>query len=442
MQQSIIIHYGEIGLKGKNQIDFINQLMANIELKLKDLMLDWEVIHPHGYVTIEIPYLNGHPEPVEGSLVNNKEILNSVLDEISKVFGIVWFALVQVLRAGGKGLGIEEIEEKILKMANDKFEPDKTFAIRAHRTDKTYPLNSHEIEVKLGKAVQDKTKWDNVDLEGPDQTFYIDIHKEITHIYSQKLPGPGGLPVSSAGRVLSLLSGGLDSPVAAYLIAKRGTSVDLLHFAATHMQIKEAKDYLISNIAQQLSKYTLNSRLFIVPYTHFNLSLIDKRINYELVLFRRFMMRVAEQLARVLDPSHPELAEGSPGIRRGTLRQAQGDQRIQALVTGDNLAQVASQTLSNLASTAKAIEMPILRPLITYDKNETVELARKIDTFDLSTKPYKDCCSLISQNPKTTSDHDALAKLEQDILPNYQEIIDKTLNEIVVLEYKNGQLLT
>lgn len=403
-QKSIIIHYGEIGLKGKNQIDFINQLISNVELKLKDLSLDWAVTHPHGYINIEIP-----------ANVNEDNIIGKVLNEVKIVFGIVWLAEVKVLGTRGQGLGMEEIEKKLLKIANDKFEPEKTFAIRAHRTDKSYPLNSHEIEVKIGKAVQDKTQWDKVDLDEPDQTFYIDIHKSATHFYTEKIKGLGGLPVGTAGRVLNLLSGGIDSPVASYLMAKRGAIVDCLHFAATHMQLKQAQDYLISKIVQQLSKYTLYSRLFIVPYTHFNLILLDKRVNYELVLFRRFMMRVAERLATQI--------------------------KAQAIITGDNLAQVASQTLPNLVSTSQAVHIPIFRPLISYDKNETVSLAQEIKTFELSTQPYKDCCSLVSQNPKTISDHKTLTKLEQDILPNFQELIDKTLNEVVVLEFSNGKLL-
>lgn len=394
-QKSIIIHYGEIGLKGRNRQDFINQLKENIEQKLNDLSLNLSVEVRHGYLFIKA----------------SEKQADDVLICLKEIFGIAWFAYSLQLMA----YSYEEIENELINLADKIFQPNKSFAVRVNRIDKNFPLNSHEIEVKLGKAIQEKTQWQDVDLDEPNQTFFIEIYPNQVFFYSEKIKGLGGLPVGTAGQVLSLLSGGIDSPVAGFLAAKRGAQVDFLHFAANNMQIKEAPDYLISKIVKQLSKYTLKSRLFIVPYTHFNLAIVDKKITHELIIFRRFMARVAERLAQQIQAT--------------------------ALITGDNLAQVASQTLPNLISTSKAAAMPMLRPLISYDKNETVELAKKISTYKLSIQPYKDCCSIISRHPKTSSKHEDLAKQEKAILPNYQGLINQTLNDVVVLEFENGKII-
>jgi thiamine biosynthesis protein ThiI len=207
--------------------------------------------------------------------------------------------------------------------------------------------------------------------------------------------------------VLALLSGGIDSPVAAWLMAKRGCRVDFIHFTAVAMQPEEAQPYKVCRLAQRLSDYTLGSRLFLVPYTHFDLALMREPVDYNLVLFRRFMARVAEQLARRLN--------------------------AQALATGDNLGQVASQTLSNLVSASRAVELPIFRPLLGYDKDEIMALAQQIGTYEMSIEPYKDCCALIAQHPRTRSQHERLAALEARVFPDYQKLIDQTLAEAVCL---------
>jgi thiamine biosynthesis protein ThiI len=220
------------------------------------------------------------------------------------------------------------------------------------------------------------------------------------------------LPVSSAGRVLTLLSGGIDPPVAAWLMAKRGCRVDLIHFTAASLQLEEAQDYKVTLLARILNRYTLHSRLFLVPYTYFDLALMRTKVDYELVLFRRFMARVAEKLADRL--------------------------KAQALVTGDNLSQVASQTLSNLASTSQAIAMPILRPLIGFDKEEIMSLARRIGTYDLSIEPYKDCCAIIARHPRTRSRHDRLAAIEARAFPDYDKLIEQTLADAVCVEARGS----
>jgi thiamine biosynthesis protein ThiI len=247
-----------------------------------------------------------------------------------------------------------------------------------------------------------------VSLRQPDITFNLDFRVEATYLFSHRIRGPGGLPVGSAGRVLTLLSGGIDSPVAAWLMAKRGCRVDFIHFTASSLQPGEVQAYKVTKLADMVSSYTLQSRLFLVPYTYFDLAIMRAEIDYELVLFRRFMARVAEKLARRL--------------------------RAEALVTGDNLSQVASQTLSNLASTSRAISMPILRPLISFDKEDIMNLARRIGTYETSIEAYKDCCAMIARHPRTRSRHDRLAAIEARVLPDYEKLIDQTLADAICVE--------
>jgi len=184
--------------------------------------------------------------------------------------------------------------------------------------------------------------------------------------------------------------------------------VDFIHFTAWSMQLEEAVEYKVKRLADTLNAYTLHSRLFLVPYTYFDLAIMRAKVEFELILFRRFMARVAEKLARRI--------------------------KAQALVTGDNLSQVASQTLSNLVSTSRAVSMPILRPLISFDKEEIMNLARTIGTYDLSIEPYKDCCAIIARHPRTRSRHDRLTAIEARAFPNYDEIVDQTLGDAICLE--------
>jgi thiamine biosynthesis protein ThiI len=223
----------------------------------------------------------------------------------------------------------------------------------------------------------------------------------------------GGLPVGVTGRVLTLLSGGIDSPVAAYLIARRGCSVDFIHFTADQPQQNQAEGNKVSQIVQELSRITMRSRLYLVPSSYFQVAILGRQMKNELIIFRRFMTRVAERLARKRD--------------------------AQALVVGDSLGQVASQTLENIVTNSQAGELPILRPLLTYDKEEIVELAKRIDTYHISLKPYKDCCSILVSNPRAKSNHVLISREERALLPEYEDLIDRTLKDAVCLEYAWGE---
>ena len=390
----LIIHYGEIGLKGKNQVDFLRCLQRNIQSALNRYLKGVSVKMHRGYYSVDIK----NPD---------SETVNAVIGILSATPGISWFAMA-------KKTDRKSIEESVISVAKDEYVEEGAFVVRVNRSDKSYPKKSNELEKELGSVIINSTSWQNVSLKNADTTIYIDIYKENTCIYTKRYKGAGGIPVGSSEKVLSLLSGGIDSPVASFLIAKRGCGVDFVHFTATPMQHKEAIQYKVCELVKKLSQTTLNSTLYLVPYTHYQLATMENRVDYDLIVFRRFMIRVAETLAK--------------------------QNNHKALVCGDNLAQVASQTLPNIISADKATDMSILRPLIGYDKNEIIDIAKKIGTYEISIEPYKDCCSIVSQNPKTKSNHNRLSEIESRLFENYQKIIDDSVSDSTVIRYENGLL--
>lgn len=401
----ILIHYAEIALKGRNRPAFQRRLVNNIVRRLRVEGLDWPVTREHHRVLVEVP--EAEADRVERAL--------AILPDVA---GIAWFAPTRWLPSRGEaGVVVfpepREIAPSVLDLARHTWREGGRFAVRVRRADKRFPYRSQELERELGAAVLKETDWNAVSLDDPDETFHLEITPEGVYVYGAKHKGLGGLPVGAAGRVVVLLSGGLDSPVAAHLAAKRGCEVDFIHFTASHMQQARAEEYKVSELARELSRVTLRSRLYLVPYLHFDAALTGGGSDYGLVLFRRFMARVAERLAR----------------RHGA----------QAIVTGDNLGQVASQTLENISTTTQAVSLPVLRPLITYDKQEIIALARRIGTYNLSVQPYKDCCALVDRKPRTKSRHADMERLESELFSDYEQLIEDSLSDALVLEYACGR---
>jgi thiamine biosynthesis protein ThiI len=401
---SILVHFGELGLKGRNQPMFRRQLRRNIRLKLRSLGVDWPVDDAVGLFTIEAP---------EGE---TEKRIRAVLEGLRDVFGIVWLTWARRLRPHrftpeSRAADIAELTSQLLSLARAQYQPNKSFCVRVNRGNKFLAFTSPELAAQLGQVIRDQTDWKDVELNRPDVTFHLDVRCAATYVFGEKLKGPGGLPVGTSGRVLALLSGGIDSPVAAYLMARRGCRLDFIHFTAAAPHQEEQQK--VWRLANQLSRYTIGSRLFVVPYVYFDLALMREKVDYELILFRRFMVRVAQVLADRL--------------------------RARALISGDTLSQVASQTMSNLVSTSRAAELPIFRPLIAYDKEETIALAQKIGTYELSIEPYKDCCALISGNPKTRSRHERLLVLEKRAFPDYAGLIERTLADAICLQIGRGE---
>jgi thiamine biosynthesis protein ThiI len=406
MNHRIIVHYAELALKGKNRKHFVKRLRQNIRRKLVSLGHEWDVVSIHDRIFIKVRD-------------DDTETAEKMVEEIARIPGIAWLSLVHwfsekqyhFLQAKPD---LQPIHDLIKVLAQKTYQPDHSFAMKVKRSDKTFTVSSKQLAIDLAVSVAESSKWHRVDLNNADQNFYVTVTSRGISVHTNKIQGTGGLPVSSTGRVLTLLSGGFDSPVAAWLMANRGCNVDFVHFSASHHQLNDVEDYKISRIVKKISEVTGRVRLYIVPYTHFDMALIEHNLAYDLILFRRFMARVAERI-----------------MQSG---------EAQALVTGDNLGQVASQTLENINSMNQAIKSPILRPLLTYNKEQIIELSTQLGLFDVCCEPYKDCCALISKNPRTKSKANLMERLENNHLGNYEELITETLAEMTEVVYKFGQL--
>jgi thiamine biosynthesis protein ThiI len=403
MNDCILIHYAEISLKGKNQPEFRKQLLRNIAVVLKSIGIDWPLKQYRGYLLLT---------------VQNNDQLPAVLEKLNHVFGISWFSPAQRFPYTNMNARViakimQMIRDGICNLARTSFGSGLSFRVVVRRSEKRFPGKSVDLEKELGALIIEKTPWKKVDLRNPDCIFNVEIQNREVFLHTQRWPGPGGLPVNSAQKVLVLLSGGIDSPVAAYLAARRGCHVDFVQFSAAHVSPDEIIDSKIGRLAGILSAYTLKSKLYVLPSTYFDLIISGRKVIYELILFRRFMAKTAERLAEL--------------------------NHAYALISGDNLSQVASQTLSNLASVNRAIQIPLLQPLLTYEKEEIISIATRIGTYHTAIEPYKDCCSLFQRNPRTVSSHKPLQNLEDQLFSDYAKTISNTLADMFWIEYKYGK---
>ncbi len=347
MSAVYVVHYSEIALKGKNRPEFVRTLRRNVARSLRGHEPVVESKDGRLFVTAE-----GDPAEVRARL--------------SRVFGVAWFA-----RANVVGSDYAAIEAAAIEAARASI--GRTFRIDARRADKDFQIGSMELARRLGSAVGRSTGM-GVDLSDPDVTVRVDVVRGRSLVYAEKVQGPGGLPVGTAGRVIHLFSGGIDSPVAAWLLMKRGVQPVYLHFYLgpspdTPMQGKVAK------LVRVLSDWGGKSTLVSVPFAEYQLSTIGVPGELEPSLFRRFMRMAAESLAPWFGAS--------------------------AVSTGDSLSQAASQTLWNLKVFDRGSSLPILRPLLTFDKEEVVSAAKRIGTYELSLEEYKDCCAIVTKHPRT-----------------------------------------
>lgn len=404
----LLIHYAELALKGRNRRAFETVLQGNLRHRLRAEGLPWPVHRGHDRLTVEVPEAASAPQR------------RAALDCVREVPGVSAVAdalhLPQhEMRGGGSAPDPDRLCVVMTGLAAACWRPGASFAVRVNRGDKGFPLGSEALARRLGQHIIDHTRWQSVDLDRPGQAFHIDLYPDGAFLYADREPGPGGLPVGSGGRVLALLSGGIDSPVAAWMLGRRGCAVDFLHLTAGHVPPAVAGDHLVTRIALQLSRYTLRSRLWLVPYTHFDLALTGQAHGgFAVLLLRRFMARLGERAA----------------ARCGA----------RALVSGDSLGQVASQTLENVVTNSHATGMPVLQPLIGLDKQEIVERARRIGTFGLSTQPYKDCCALIARHPRTRSTREHLEALERRLFPDYPGLLERSLADTVILDLDTGRV--
>ena len=371
---SVLIRYHEIALKKGNRAYFTELLKRNILASVKDLGAK------------EIRSL-----PARLVLTFRNEIDSDTLSKrISSVFGIANFSLVQRTERD-----IDQLRSQILTGLNGAH--FSSFRIDTQRGDKSFPLNSPEINRQLGAAVREKTHA-RVDLTNPEFTVYVEILPKDTYFGFNKLPGAGGLPVGASGRLLSLISGGFDSPVAAYRMMQRGCRVNFVHFHSAPYQDKTSQDK-VRELVKLLTRHQFQSRLYMVPFGEIQRQIVAAVARpLRVVLYRRMMLRITEHIAR--------------------------KEKARALVTGESLGQVASQTLENMTVIQQAVTLPILRPLVGMDKQEIVDQARRIGTFETSSIPDQDCCQLfVPKHPATKARFDEVeadeAKLDINDLVRY-----------------------
>jgi thiamine biosynthesis protein ThiI len=371
----VLIHYGELSLKGRNRAAF--------ELKLKDNIesIAGGVISRHrGYFVME----GGNP---------------MLLD---KVPGISWYAEALVAESR-----IDEITGIVMEEVGGRLRGGPvSFGVFARRPNKKFPHTSMEVARLTGDAITEKYGL-KANLRDPEIKVFLEV-SDKTYVFFEKKEGLRGFPTGVSGRVLSLVSGGIDSPVSSYLMMKRGCRVDLVHFHvyADSGYVERTK---MNGIFGRLNEFQLGTRVFLVPYYPFESSLLRAAdiTGYELVLFRRFMVRLSERIA----------------LENGCT----------ALVTGDSLGQVASQTIENMALVKEAVSLPVFQPLIAYDKQEIVDYARKLGTYELSIEPYKDCCSIVSANPKTRARRGHILEIEK--MMRIQDVIEETLGLVSSREF-------
>jgi len=363
---SLVVHYAEIGTKGNNRSYFENLLERNLLEKLA----------PIGGFKVELRdqrlLVSNHDDP---------EALQGAVAVLREVFGVAWLAKVVVCSLDYEGVKSAAVDE--LSLLRDGSNAS-TFRVTAKRANKSYELSSQQMAVRLGDDLKKATGME-VDLSNPQATIFVDILSDRVLLHTSKERGPGGLPVGVTGKVVHLLSGGIDSPVAAWLMMKRGC--DLL---------------------KTLSMFGIGGgRLILVPFTDYQVATVDLHPEYEPIVFRHFMRIVAEKLAH----------------RVGAI----------ATSTGDNLGQVASQTLYNLACIDAGASMPTLRPVVGYDKSEIVKLAETIGTYEDSIADYKDCCSIVSRHPKTRMNvEDVLAA---SLRYDFPALAEKTLAQAGVMKF-------
>ena len=382
---SIVVHYQEIALKGKNRSWFIARLVRN----LRQAVFDLDVT--------AVRALMGRIELVLGPTADRAV----VGERVSRVFGVANFSV-----AGRAPLDLEGIAAAILRDLGDR--TCRSFRVSARRADKRYPLTSPQIERELGRRIKDAKGW-HVDLDDPELTIHVEFLTNDAFYFFGKERGPGGLPTGTAGKVACLLSGGIDSPVAAHRMMKRGCAVTFVHFHSYPI-LSRASQEKARELAQLLTRWQQQSRLYLVPFGDLQQQVVLSVPGpMRVVIYRRLMLRIAERIGRA----------------RGA----------QALVTGDVVGQVASQTLENLAVVGSVARLPLFRPLIGMDKEEITAEATRIGTYPISIIPDQDCCTLFTpRNPLTRA---RLADIEaaEQALP-VDEMVERAVTEAIVEDFE------
>ncbi len=392
MYKAFLIKYAEIAIKGKNRYLFEDALVSQMNQALKKVDGTFRIRKEQGRIYVETEGEFDYDEAIEA---------------LKCVFGIVGICPVVIL----EDEGFDRLAEEVIRYIDMAY-PDNnfTFKVNARRARKNYPLESMEINAKIGEKLLEAYPELKVDVHHPDVMINIEIRSQI-NLYSTVIPGPGGMPVGTNGKAMLLLSGGIDSPVAGYMIAKRGVCIDATYFHAPPYTSERAKQKVI-DLAKIVAKYSGPIQLHVVNFTDIQLYIYEQCPHEELtIIMRRYMMKLAEHFAK--------------------------ENKCLGLITGESIGQVASQTMQSLAATNEVCTMPVYRPLIGFDKQEIVEISEKIDAYETSILPYEDCCTIfVAKHPVTKPSlnviHNDEKKLDEKIDALMQEAIDTV--EVIRIE--------
>ena len=393
---TFLLKYGEIGIKGKNRYLFEDALVRQVRYALKDVDGNFDVHKSQARIYVDCEGDYDYEDTVE----HLKRVFG-------KVFGLV--GICPVVRMEDKGF--EELKKDVVAYMAEMY-PDRnfTFKVESRRARKSYPKNSMEISRDLGEAILYAFPEIKVDVHHPDVLVNVEVRNEI-YVYSEIIPGAGGMPVGTNGNAMLLLSGGIDSPVAGYMVSKRGVGLEATYFHAPPYTSERAKQKVV-DLAKIVARYSGPIKLHVVNFTDIQLYIYDKCPHDELtIIMRRYMMRIAEEFAR----------------RDGCL----------GLVTGESIGQVASQTMQSLAATNDVCTMPVYRPLIGFDKQDIVDVAEKIDTYETSILPFEDCCTIfVAKHPVTKPNIEVIRHSEENLAEKIDELMQTALDTAEIIEVK------
>ena len=389
MYSAFLIKYAEIATKGKNRYIFEDALVHNIVYQLKNVDGIFHVRKENGRIYVETEGEYDYDETVSA---------------LQRVFGIVGICPVVLI----EDKGFDDLAAEVIRHIEETYENKNfSFKVDARRARKNYPMSSMEINAELGGRILEAFPETRVDVHHPQVMIHVEIRPMI-NIYSTEIPGPGGMPLGTAGKAMLLLSGGLDSPVAGYMIAKRGVTIEATYFHAPPYTSERAKQKVI-DLAKKVARYSGRIKLNIVNFTDIQLYIYEQCPHEELtIIMRRYMMKIAEHFAK--------------------------QDNCLALVTGESIGQVASQTMQSLAATNEVCTIPVFRPCIAMDKQDIITISEKIDTYETSILPFEDCCTIfVAKHPVTKPNLTFIKKSEEKLQEKIDELMQTAIDTVEVV---------
>ena len=380
----ILVRFGDLTLKGRNRKMFVSRVVNLVKEKLDGLKTTLEITHDRIYVAI------------------NGEDTNEIIKRLSYVSGISSYSLVVRVNTTSD---MKEIKEAAVNLINEQIKGDVKFKVESKRSDKTFPLTSLEISKEISSYVLKQCQNLHVDVHNPVETLYIELRNKDTYLYLKDIKGMGGFPVGVAGKGLLMLSGGIDSPVAGYLAMKQGVEIECVHFESTPLTSIESAQKVI-DLVKKMAKYAPKNRIKVhfVPFKELHMALLDNvPESYNITIMRRMMYRITSKLCDKFNAL--------------------------CIVNGESVGQVASQTLGSMNTINSVTNVPVIRPVVTYDKNEIIKISRMIDTYDISIKPFEDCCTVyVPKSPATAPTIEKSVLFEKSF--DYESLVDLAVENV------------